>query len=45
MYKNAIDAMDGRGSIEIAITALKNKIYTDIKDSGKGGSQSKPVEL
>ena len=25
--KNAIDAMDGRGSIEIAISALKNKIW------------------
>jgi len=39
--KNAIDAMDGRGSIEIAISALKNKICIDIKDSGKGIPKNK----
>jgi len=39
--KNAIDAMDGRGSIEITISALKNKIYIDIKDSGKGIPKNK----
>lgn len=39
--KNAIDAMDGRGSIAIDISALKNKIYIDIKDSGKGIPKNK----
>ncbi|ABG57624.1 sensor histidine kinase [Cytophaga hutchinsonii] len=34
--KNAIDAMDGRGSIHISILTVKNTICIDIKDSGKG---------
>jgi K+-sensing histidine kinase KdpD len=34
--KNAIDAMDGRGSIDIEIAAIKNNICIDIRDSGKG---------
>jgi hypothetical protein len=39
--KNAIDAMDGRGSIEIAISKLKQKVCIDIKDSGKGIPKNK----
>lgn len=39
--KNAIDAMDGRGSIVISISALKNAICIDIKDSGKGIPKNK----
>ena len=34
--KNAIDAMDGRGSIDISISKIKNLICIDIQDSGKG---------
>ncbi|MGN6646025.1 MAG: sensor histidine kinase [Cytophaga sp.] len=39
--KNAIDAMDGRGSIQISISAIKNNICIDIKDSGKGIPKNK----
>lgn len=39
--KNAIDAMDGRGSILISISKSKNNICIDIKDSGKGIPKSK----
>ncbi len=34
--KNAIDAMDGRGSIKITISKNKNFVCIDIQDSGKG---------
>ncbi len=39
--KNAIDAMDGRGSIQISISPMKNNICIDIKDSGKGIPKNK----
>ena len=39
--KNAIDAMDGRGSILISISKLKKSICIDIKDSGKGIPKNK----
>jgi len=39
--KNAIDAMDGRGSIHIQINKIKNIIYMDIRDSGKGIPKNK----
>ena len=39
--KNAIDAMDGRGSILISISKSKHNICIDIKDSGKGITKSK----
>jgi len=39
--KNAIDAMDGRGSIVISILKLKNNICIDIQDSGKGIPKNK----
>jgi len=41
--KNAVDAMSGRGEIEIYIRTTKDdrKIYIDIKDTGKGMSPSK----
>ena len=36
LCKNAIDAMDGEGSIDIAITGGDNKYCIDVKDTGKG---------
>jgi len=43
--KNAIDAMDGRGSIIISISAIKNAICIDIKDSGKGIPKNKEKSI
>ena len=34
--KNAVDAMDGKGSITIDITEEKNKVFVDVADTGKG---------
>ena len=34
--KNAVDAMDGKGSITIDITEEKNRVFVDIADTGKG---------
>lgn len=39
--KNAIDAMDGRGAIDIVISLGKKSIFIDIKDSGKGIPKNK----
>ncbi|MES2690958.1 MAG: HAMP domain-containing sensor histidine kinase [Bacteroidota bacterium] len=39
--KNAIDAMAGIGSIDVLISTDADKVYIDIKDSGKGISPSK----
>lgn len=36
LCKNAIDAMEGPGSIIIAISEDKNKVYIDVTDTGKG---------
>ena len=36
LCKNAIDALNGQGVIEIAITDFTQVIYIDISDSGKG---------
>lgn len=36
MTKNAVDAMDGEGSITIATGTDKDKIFIEIKDTGKG---------
>ncbi|GAB5539970.1 MAG: hypothetical protein Salg2KO_20730 [Salibacteraceae bacterium] len=41
LIKNALDAMDGKGEITIAVSDLENKIHLDISDTGKGISQSK----
>jgi len=45
--KNAVDAMSGRGEIEIYIRTTKDdrKIYMDIKDTGKGMPASKFKEV
>ena len=36
LLKNALDAMDGRGSIAVAIKNENAQVVVDIKDSGKG---------
>jgi len=36
LCKNAIDALNGQGQIEIALTDYTQVIYIDIRDSGKG---------
>lgn len=39
--KNAVDAMEGIGSIDFSLTENSSKIFLDIKDSGKGIPKSK----
>jgi hypothetical protein len=39
--KNAVDAMDGKGSIAIEVSDLAQFVYIDIKDTGKGIPKSK----
>jgi anti-sigma regulatory factor (Ser/Thr protein kinase) len=36
LCKNAIDALNGQGQIEIALTDFTQVIYIDIRDTGKG---------
>ncbi len=36
LCKNAIDAMDGSGSINISVIHKDSEIYIDVKDTGKG---------
>ena len=39
LCKNAIDAMDGQGSIDIYLKIDAQKCYIDVKDTGKGISR------
>lgn len=41
LFKNAIDAMDGRGTITISVIELSRKVVIDVSDTGKGLSKSK----
>ncbi len=41
LCKNAIDAMDGTGKIEISVSGNEDEINIDVKDSGKGIEKSK----
>lgn len=41
LCKNAIDAMDGEGSIDITLSTDENKCCIDVKDSGKGISRNR----
>jgi nitrogen-specific signal transduction histidine kinase len=41
LCKNAIDAMDGAGTIDIFVTDNVQVLYIDIKDTGKGIPKSK----
>ncbi|MCQ2283295.1 MAG: HAMP domain-containing histidine kinase [Bacteroidales bacterium] len=36
LCKNAVDAMNGKGSINIDITEEKKKVFIDVTDTGKG---------
>lgn len=39
--KNAVDAMDGKGEITVTLGSLPERLYIDIKDTGKGIPKSK----
>lgn len=39
--KNAIDAMDGQGTLTVSVTDSPNRIFIDITDTGKGIPKSK----
>ena len=41
LCKNAIDAMDGIGRIDISVTNKKEEVIIDVKDTGKGIDKSK----
>jgi two-component sensor histidine kinase len=41
LCKNAIDAMDGVGRIDINITSKTDDVYIDVKDTGKGMDKRK----
>ena len=36
LCKNAVDAMEGVGSIDVSLTTERQVIYIDVKDTGKG---------
>lgn len=40
LCKNAIDAMDGQGRIELKVSCDTNKVYVDVTDTGKGMERS-----
>lgn len=40
LCKNAIDAMDGQGKIELEVSRDANKVYVDVTDTGKGMERS-----
>ncbi len=41
LIKNAVDAMDGKGKIDIQVTDFGKKIKIDVSDTGKGIPKSK----
>lgn len=41
LCKNAIDAMDGQGTITLTVIDAQNKAYIDVTDTGKGIPKSK----
>lgn len=36
LCKNAVDAMDGKGTLHITVTGVPEQVIIDVKDSGKG---------
>jgi len=45
LLKNALDAMDGKGNIDIRIKNDKTEVVIDVKDSGKGISKQNIVRV
>jgi two-component system, sporulation sensor kinase D len=45
LIKNAVDAMDGKGDLEVELTELPEKIQILIKDTGKGIPKQKFKEV
>ena len=45
LCKNAIDAMEGEGAININVTENNNRIYIDVQDTGKGIPKSKQKSI
>ena len=41
IFKNAVDAMDGQGTIDVMLTDANQYVYIDITDSGKGIPKNK----
>jgi signal transduction histidine kinase len=41
LVKNAVDAMDGKGEIDVTLKDIPEGLYIDIKDTGKGIPKSK----
>ncbi len=41
LCKNAIDAMDGKGTISVSIQSLEETVFIDISDTGKGIAKNK----
>lgn len=41
LFKNAVDAMEGQGSLTVTITDQSQFVYIDVSDTGKGISKSK----
>lgn len=41
LIRNAVDAMEGKGSISLALQRMGNWVYLDISDTGKGIPRSK----
>ena len=41
LYKNAIDAMDGQGTITVTLSETPQKAVIDVADTGKGIPKSK----
>ena len=36
LLKNALDAMEGKGTIEVTISEDEKKVFIDVSDTGKG---------
>jgi signal transduction histidine kinase len=45
MIRNALDAMEGKGSIDIKVTNNPSNIYIDIADTGKGVSKKNAKKI
>ncbi len=45
LCKNAVDAMDGAGAINIVLTQGGDKVYVEISDTGKGIPKSKHQQV